>query len=93
MANSVDPDQMPHSRMQHLVWVYTVCKGLSVQYLGLVIMIFLFSDKPETFTLTFRLAENYPVDLYYLMDLSNSMKDDKEKLAALGNKIGRLLLM
>ena len=46
------------------------------------------SDKPETFTLTFRLAENYPVDLYYLMDLSNSMKDDKEKLAALGNKIG-----
>lgn len=46
------------------------------------------SDKPETFKLTFRLAENYPVDLYYLMDLSNSMKDDKEKLAALGNKIG-----
>ena len=23
------------------------------------------------------------------MDLSNSMKDDKEKLAALGNKIGK----
>ena len=38
--------------------------------------------------MTFRLAENYPVDLYYLMDLSNSMADDKEKLAALGNKIG-----
>ena len=56
----------------------------------LLITIF-FSDKPEKFTLTFRLAENYPVDLYYLMDLSNSMKDDKEKLAALGNKIGRLL--
>jgi len=30
-------------------------------------------------------AEDYPVDLYYLMDLSNSMEDDKEKLSALGN--------
>lgn len=30
-------------------------------------------------------AEDYPVDLYYLMDLSNSMEDDKKKLSALGN--------
>ncbi|XP_065364687.1 integrin beta-PS-like [Calliphora vicina] len=30
-------------------------------------------------------AEDYPVDLYYLMDLSNSMADDKEKLSALGD--------
>lgn len=45
-------------------------------------------DDPQTFNLTFRLAENYPVDLYYLMDLSNSMADDKEKLASLGVKIG-----
>ncbi|XP_052267256.1 integrin beta-PS-like isoform X1 [Dreissena polymorpha] len=44
-------------------------------------------NNPEKITMTFRLAENYPVDLYYLMDLSNSMKDDKENLAALGNKI------
>ncbi|KAH3873529.1 hypothetical protein DPMN_036766 [Dreissena polymorpha] len=43
--------------------------------------------------MTFRLAENYPVDLYYLMDLSNSMKDDKENLAALGNKIGMVLTL
>ena len=28
MANSVDPDQTPHSA--HLIWVYTVCKDLSV---------------------------------------------------------------
>ena len=47
-----------------------------------------FSDDPQSFELTFRLAENYPVDLYYLMDLSNSMADDKEKLASLGVKIG-----
>ncbi|KAJ8314106.1 hypothetical protein KUTeg_008667 [Tegillarca granosa] len=42
---------------------------------------------PNKFTMQFRLAENYPVDLYYLMDLSHSMKDDKNKLAELGNLI------
>lgn len=30
-------------------------------------------------------AEDYPVDLYYLMDLSKSMEDDKEKLSHLGD--------
>ena len=39
---------------------------------------------PARFKIQFRQAEDYPVDLYYLMDLSNSMKDDKEKLADLG---------
>ena len=34
MANSVDPDQMPHSA--HLIWVYTVCKGLSVPILWVI---------------------------------------------------------
>jgi len=46
------------------------------------------SDDPQTFNLTFRLAKDYPVDLYYLMDLSYSMKDDKENLAVLGREIG-----
>ncbi|XP_019867658.2 integrin beta-PS isoform X2 [Aethina tumida] len=32
-------------------------------------------------------AEDYPVDLYYLMDLSRSMYDDKEKLSLLGDKL------
>ncbi|XP_041366244.1 integrin beta-PS-like [Gigantopelta aegis] len=44
-------------------------------------------NKPVTIPITFRQAENYPVDLYYLMDLSNSMEDDKDKLAELGNLI------
>lgn len=54
----------------------------------LIYTIMFILDDPQTFNLTFRLAENYPVDLYYLMDLSNSMADDKEKLASLGVKIG-----
>ena len=29
VANSLDPDEMP--QMQRLIWVYTVCSGLSDQ--------------------------------------------------------------
>ncbi len=32
-------------------------------------------------------AKDYPVDLYYLMDLSKSMEDDKAKLSALGDRL------
>ncbi|XP_064646617.1 integrin beta pat-3-like [Lineus longissimus] len=41
-------------------------------------------NKPLTFSLMYREADNYPTDLYYLMDLSMSMLDDKKKLAGLG---------
>lgn len=36
-------------------------------------------------------AEDYPVDLYYLMDLSKSMEDDKEKLSALGDHLAQTM--
>ena len=32
-------------------------------------------------------AKQYPVDLYYLMDLSNSMSDDKDNIVRLGEEI------
>ncbi|KFD52702.1 hypothetical protein M514_06358 [Trichuris suis] len=38
-----------------------------------------------SFDVTFRQAVDYPVDLYYLMDLSFSMADDKQKLTELGD--------
>ena len=31
-------------------------------------------------------SKDYPVDLYYLMDLSNSMSDDKETIVRMGKK-------
>ncbi|KAA0192704.1 hypothetical protein HAZT_HAZT002067, partial [Hyalella azteca] len=34
---------------------------------------------------------DYPVDLYYLMDLSNSMRDDKENLANLGKSLAETM--
>jgi len=45
-------------------------------------------DSPFKFNVKFRQAENYPVDLYYVMDMSNSMKDDKARLALLGDLLG-----
>ncbi|KAJ8313535.1 hypothetical protein KUTeg_008096 [Tegillarca granosa] len=45
-------------------------------------------NEPQRFSVTFRLADNYPIDLYYLMDFSYSMKDDKDNIARLGNQIG-----
>ncbi|ETE60238.1 Integrin beta-1, partial [Ophiophagus hannah] len=43
--------------------------------------------KEQTFTVRFKRAEGYPVDLYYLMDLSYSMKDDLEKIKQLGSDL------
>lgn len=42
---------------------------------------------PKTITLQYKQVVDYPVDLYYLMDLSKSMADDKAKLAELGNQL------
>ena len=36
-------------------------------------------------------AIDYPVDLYYLMDLSKSMEDDKEKLSTLGDLLSETM--
>lgn len=46
---------------------------------------------PKTFTVTFKQALDYPVDLYYLMDLSKSMEDDKAKLAELGHVLAQTM--
>nr|CAB3257355.1 integrin beta-1 [Phallusia mammillata] len=43
---------------------------------------------PLTVRLSFKQAEDYPVDLYYLLDLSNSMENDLESLRALGQTLG-----
>ncbi|XP_043930863.1 integrin beta-5 [Protopterus annectens] len=40
-----------------------------------------------SFTMQVRQVEDYPVDLYYLMDLSLSMKDDLDNIRNLGTKL------
>ena len=49
-----------------------------------IIIIFFISDEAHNLDFYYEQAQDYPVDLYYLMDLSKSMEDDKEKLSALG---------
>ncbi|XP_059478027.1 integrin beta-PS isoform X2 [Neocloeon triangulifer] len=43
------------------------------------------------FTMDYAQAEDYPVDLYYLMDLSKSMEDDKDKLSELGDLLAEAM--
>ena len=45
---------------------------------------FFFSDEKKEFTVQFRQAADYPLDLYYLMDLTVSMIEDKVMLESLG---------
>ena len=47
----------------------------------------------EAYEMSFQYAQavDYPVDLYYLMDLSKSMEDDKEKLSALGDLLAETM--
>ncbi|RXM27969.1 Integrin beta-2 [Acipenser ruthenus] len=47
--------------------------------------------KPTTFPVRFKRADGYPVDLYYLMDLSYSMNDDLKKVKDLGTDILKAL--
>ncbi|KAK5889496.1 hypothetical protein CesoFtcFv8_015496 [Champsocephalus esox] len=42
---------------------------------------------PRTFRVSFKRVQGYPVDLYYLMDLSYSMKDDLANVKELGNDL------
>lgn len=53
-------------------------------YIILNVNIFL-ADQMQKLTFAYSRAQDYPVDLYYLMDLSRSMKNDKEKLSSLGS--------
>ncbi|NWX16072.1 ITB2 protein, partial [Aegotheles bennettii] len=47
--------------------------------------------QPAEFEVKFRRAMGYPIDLYYLMDLSYSMLDDLEKVKKLGGELLKAL--
>ena len=42
------------------------------------------------FTVSVKPANNFPIDLYLLMDLSFSMNDDLQNLKTLGTSIGKV---
>ena len=47
------------------------------------------TGESQRITLNARPAEDYPLDLYYLMDLSKSMQDDLNNLKQLGPILGK----
>lgn len=52
---------------------------------------FLIADTPRNFTFTYKSAENYPLDLYYLGDLSASMADSLKIFKTLGRELPKNL--
>lgn len=48
---------------------------------------FTMTGQPINFTLQYNAMKNYPIDLYYLMDVSASMRDDKDKLLDLAESL------
>lgn len=54
-------------------------------------ILFLITGIAETFQLQAQPASNFPIDLYLLMDLSFSMRDDLDNLKALGANLGMQL--
>lgn len=61
--------------------------SLALPVLELCVHYIIISGEPMTFNVEFKRAEGYPIDLYYLMDLSYSMKDDLGNIKNLGQKI------
>ncbi|EMP36956.1 Integrin beta-7 [Chelonia mydas] len=51
------------------------------------IALWLRPGEQHSFSVRFKRAKGYPVDVYYLMDLSYSMKDDLENIKKLGNDL------
>ena len=47
------------------------------------------SGQPATVKVDVKMPGNYPVDLYYLMDLSGSMVEDLKRFPTLGQSIGK----
>ena len=43
------------------------------------------------FSIQYSVAKDYPADLYYLMDVSNSMEDDKKNLVRLGQTLAQTM--
>lgn len=55
------------------------------------IIVFNYLDQEYHLDVHYSQAADYPVDLYYLMDLSKSMEDDKKKLSSLGDSLTKTM--
>ncbi|KAI4464726.1 integrin beta subunit [Holotrichia oblita] len=65
--------------------------GKAVQITPQVIKIRTRRGEETTITFQYAKAANYPIDLYYVMDLSASMKKHKKRLAELGEQLAEVM--
>ncbi|KYO46518.1 integrin beta-3 isoform X1 [Alligator mississippiensis] len=63
----------------------TVATQMTPQRIKLILR----SDDSQIFSVQVRQVEDYPVDIYYLMDLSNSMRDDLSNIQNLGTNLAK----
>ncbi|KAM7133801.1 integrin beta-2 [Molossus nigricans] len=66
-------------------------KGGQKQLFPQKVTLYLRPGQEAVFNVTFRRAKGYPIDLYYLMDLSYSMVDDLKNVKKLGGDLLRAL--
>jgi integrin beta 1 len=48
-------------------------------------------SRQQTVRLNYKPARNYPLDIYYLMDLTWTMRDDKQTLVGMGGSLSKSL--
>eukprot|EP00794_Sanderia_malayensis_P011259 gene11259-12439_t len=80
----------------HVVTSYQITKREGNKGLGVKnrvfpqnITLYLRPGRPATVNVKVKTPTNYPVDLYYLMDLSFSMLDDKQRIVNISNLLER----
>ncbi|XP_049517771.1 integrin beta pat-3-like [Dermacentor silvarum] len=87
---SQDAIEDPQSRIEEIRPVDKA--GSDVQFQPGEVRLSLRPGSKQTFTVHYRQAEDYPVDLYYLMDLTHSMKEHKERVAELADDLVQNML-
>lgn len=70
---------------------YKVNGEEAVQIQPQKVKLVLVKGSTQQIKMTYRPAKNNPLDLYYLMDLSYTMRDDKETLIKIGEELSKAL--
>ena len=73
--NEIPSDSLVTTKSPWVLWIIFSCEGVT----GL----------EQTLQVQVRQTEDYPVDLYYLMDLSASMDDDLNTIKELGSLLSK----
>ena len=69
------------------IGLWALCFVLVMLSISFMLFVQWILGVPQTFKVSFKRAEGYPIDLYYLMDLSFSMGDDLDMIKKLGQDL------